>query len=393
MPLKVRVRPDTGSLEVAGRIKLPDGSKLRVRFRPQSTDRKLAEEEAIAYQAQVLREAWHGKKQGSRSFAEAVGSYINSKPRSPSEQARLKRIMLALGDVTLAEVDQQAVNRVCAKALRPGAKPATRTREVIGPIRTVLNHAHRQKEKDGSRWCDAPTFEIPEGSPGRTLFLTPAEARALVEAAAPHLKPLLLFLIGTGARLGEALELEWTEVDLDGATARLLKTKNGKQRVVELPPVVAAALRSLLRQKKGYVFLTQRGVPYEDRERQAGGQIRSAFEGAVRRAELNPAYSPHCLRHTFASWHWAIHKDDLRLMKAGGWSSLKLVERYAHLLPVKHVPEMIEFLKGDWKRQEIAAPAQNDQRTTEYLAENDQRTTEYLAENDQRTTEYLAENG
>jgi hypothetical protein len=34
-----------------------------------------------------------------------------------------------------------------------------------------------------------------------------------------------------------------------------------------------------------------------------------------------------------ASWHYAVHKDLLRLRTEGARSSVLLVERYAHLLP------------------------------------------------------------
>lgn len=38
----------------------------------------------------------------------------------------------------------------------------------------------------------------------------------LIEMAAPHLEPLLVFLVGTGARASEAIELEWEQRDLRG---------------------------------------------------------------------------------------------------------------------------------------------------------------------------------
>ena len=51
-----------------------------------------------------------------------------------------------------------------------------------------------------------------------------AKVERLIAAAAPHVKPLLLFLIGTGARMSEALELEWNAVDLVGARAIFWRT-------------------------------------------------------------------------------------------------------------------------------------------------------------------------
>ena len=66
---------------------------------------------------------------------------------------------------------------------------------------------------------------------------------------------------------------------------------------------------------------------YADRERRYGGQIKTGFAGALRRAGLAPSgdergLTPHCLRHTWASWHYALHKDLIRLQLEGGWSTI-----------------------------------------------------------------------
>jgi integrase len=98
------------------------------------------------------------------------------------------------------------------------------------PIRAVMRHAAEQE------WSDVPRFKVPKRTLGRTNFLVPDEARRLVSAAAPHIKPLLIFLLGTGARMAEALELEWRDVDLEGARAIFWRTKTGARRVAALPP-------------------------------------------------------------------------------------------------------------------------------------------------------------
>jgi integrase len=278
MPLNVVRRKDTGALTITGFVKYPDGSKLRVRSRAQSDRRDLAKEEAVALEARLLREAWHGEKRGARPFAEAVESYLLSAPRARGDLARLRRILVALGDVSLAAVDQAAVNRVRATILSPDAAPATITRGVIMPIRAVMRHAAEQG------WCDVPRFKVPKRTPGRTNFLVPDEARKLVLAAAPHIKPLLIFLLGTGARMAEALELEWRDVDLTGARAIFWRTKTGARRVAALLPAAIAVLAALPH-RDGRVFQWRRGE-YKDRERQGGGQIKTAWRcDPTRRAE------------------------------------------------------------------------------------------------------------
>ncbi|HWX48154.1 MAG TPA: site-specific integrase [Roseomonas sp.] len=223
----------------------------------------------------------------------------------------------------------------------------------------------------------------------RTRWLTPEEYTALREAAAPHLRPLVIFLAGTGARLSEALGLQWADVNLRLGTALLRDTKNGRDRQVELLPAVVAAMASItypvrqedrtlveVAERTGSVFRTSAGRPYAETGGLWGGQIATAWAGACRRARLPGSWregkprriqerlvvkgkvvtrikevrdrwwqpddvSPHTLRHTWATWHYAVHRDLLRLKHEGDWSSVGLVERYAKLAPSAAVPAIL----------------------------------------------------
>lgn len=336
MPLKVVRRRSTGALTIQGTV-----NHHRVRRRAQSDRLDLAHEEAAALEAEILRNAWHGERRGVRSFAEAVVSYLNAAPRAEGTRRRLNRILVALGDVRLASVNQDRLDLVKTRLYGASPNPGTVKRGLIVPVRAVLYHAWRRG------WCDAPAFEIVRQAQGRTRYLLPDEAQRLVLAAAPHLRPLLVFLLGTGARLGEALALQWRDVDLDGARAIFWETKSGKRRVATLSPSAVAAL-STPGPRQGPVFMwwRERGKraagrapiahPYADRKGEGGGQIKRSFAGAVKRAGLDPSLSPHALRHTWASWHYALHRDLLALKAEGAWSSVVLVERYAHLMPSGH---------------------------------------------------------
>jgi len=336
MPLRLGRRPGSPYLWVSGTVR---GQRLR-----ESTgtdDPALAEEYRSKREADLYRAAVHGARP-QVAFAAAAESYIvNSGPHSPATLARLRRLLIAIGPkAQVAEIDQQRIDVVAAKLLRLTSGQATRLREVTTPIRAILTHAARRG------WCDMPNFEAPAASPPRTEWLTPAEADAVAQNAAPHLQPLVLFLIGTGARLGEALALEWPDVDLTHARARLRDTKNGADRNLELCPRVVAAL-SRLQHRIGHVFRTRAGRRYEPRLEQGGGQIKTAWATALRRAGLSKrAITPHTCRHTWATWHAAIHRDPQLLRHEGGWSSLALVDRYAHLAPRTMAAEMEAWRLG-----------------------------------------------
>ena len=64
--------------------------------------------------------------------------------------------------------------------------------------------------------------------------------------------PLISFLLNTGARIGEALKLDWRNVDLEFRTVRILSrgaggpgTKTGASRTVPLNAMAMSALTAL----------------------------------------------------------------------------------------------------------------------------------------------------
>lgn len=87
----------------------------------------------------------------------------------------------------------------------------------------------------------------PKGDPGGRV-LAPAEVVLLREAATRHRggqwAPLVDLLVFTGMRIGEALSLTWSDVDLPDAlvTVRVSKSRRGR-RHISLPPQAVAALR------------------------------------------------------------------------------------------------------------------------------------------------------
>jgi integrase len=254
----------------------------------------------------------------------------------------------AIGDLPLGSINQETATRAKQAMLAADAAPATIRRGVIVPLRAVMLHANRLG------WCDAPRFKIPREPQGRTRYLLPSEAERLILAAAPHIKPLVVFLLCTGARMSEALELQWRDVDLVGRRAIFWQTKGGSRRVASLPARVGLSLGDVSPSARGAVFRTNTGAAYADRARAGGGQIKTAWKATLRRAGLPTEITPHDLRHTWASWHYAAHRDLLALKIEGGWSSVALVERYAHLMPAGHEAEISAFWGADnWKAQTL----------------------------------------
>jgi hypothetical protein len=119
MPLKVVRRKSTGAWTISGTV-----GGMRIQKRASSNNIRLAQEEATALEARLLREEWHGAKRGTKTFGEAVLSYAEAVPRAKGTYRRLIRLWHAIGESTpIASIDQDAVIRARDRMLKPAAIP------------------------------------------------------------------------------------------------------------------------------------------------------------------------------------------------------------------------------------------------------------------------------
>lgn len=356
--LKIVSRSGTPTLYVRGTV-----LGIRVNQSTGTDDPALAEQYRAKLADRLYREALHGpapKAAPVASFAEAVVSYLEAADRSENTTASVRKLILHFGEMPLPEINQLAVDGASRAILRPGAAGATKLRQIVTPIRAILRHAVAR-----GMLQFMPMIETPKVAKVRRDFLRPAEALALVHAATPRLRPLLVFAIATGARPAEYLDLDWRDVDLRGRRVRLLM-KGGATRNVDLNEAAVMALSSI-EHRDGPVFRQTKGQRYRDTNRTSGGQFSTAWAGACHRAGLpgelrvyarkdrkkgpsyerfSPEHSPYVMRHTWASWHYAIHKDLVLLETEGAWEGPAMVRVYAHLMPAAYRQEAIDFLEG-----------------------------------------------
>jgi len=117
----------------------------------------------------------------------------------------------ALRDKLLTEIDQLAIDNA-ASELYPNATAATRNRQFYTPVSAVLKHGGIDKR-----------FKRPKGWRGdkSTSWLEPEQAFALFRAADCIGSEFGLFLrVHTGMRLGDALSVQLSQVNLERARAR-----------------------------------------------------------------------------------------------------------------------------------------------------------------------------
>ncbi len=303
--------------------------------------RELADAIRIRREGQVLQESIFGVR-ASRGFAEAAIAYVEKvRPRGTQRAAIIGRtrrdgtvsacLVSDFGSRLVSAIDQAALDEVAAGRFG-GKKPGTVQRQLIAPLVSVLRFAAKRK------WCDTPIFERPRYDDRRRRWASYEEADRLIASAALHLRPLLLFLMLTGARMTEAIELEWSEVDLVRRWIVFRGTKRGsgpdaagEDRGVPLHPQLVAVLANLpAKEKTGRVFLTNRGRPYGDRREQGGGHISTGWASACRRAKIRDL-RPHDLRHTCSTWLTMAGVHEQVRDEIMGHASTDMGRRYSHI--------------------------------------------------------------
>ena len=179
-----------------------------------------------------------------------------------------------------------------------------------------------------------PIIERPKTSEAGAAMDIAARGRPADEAASGHMRPLIIFLLYTGARVGEALWLDWRNVDLPRAHVTFPKTKNGESagraaasarggragqpeasRGRSVPPAGRPALHA----PEGHRTTRRRAPHSHRRSRARAGELGSRASACT---TVGTRGRPGTTRR---------NRDLGALQRLGGWKTLSMVMRYAHV--------------------------------------------------------------
>jgi integrase len=140
---------------------------------------------------------------------------------------------------------------------------------------------------------------------------------------------IFLFMLRCGLRVSEVCALAWDAIDLDAETVRINQGKGQVDRIVYLSPDVKRALTVWRAHHTPGVYLFP--SPKRHRAHLFRSQINVLMDQYLTAAGLTRHYSPHCLRHTFAT-HLLNAGVSLEVLKElMGHHSISLTLRYAQL--------------------------------------------------------------
>ena len=188
---------------------------------------------------------------------------------------------------------------------------------------------------------------------------------------------LLTTLALTGGRLGEGLGLQWDDVDIEHREIRVQRTlshgivttpKSGHGRRVAIGPELAKLLLRLRmrRAEQGrryqwselppWVFPTSAGGPPDVT------RLRRHFRGCLKTAGLPLTFTPHSLRHTFASILLQRGEPPQWVQQQLGHASIQLtVDTYGQWLPKQPTKGGLEALERLMGSRTVANPSEMGQ--------------------------------
>ena len=228
-------------------------------------------------------------------------------------------------------IKREDLERFVARLVRDKKLSAKRAKNVLSTFRRILASA-----VEWDVMIALPRFpRIRVAESGYDFFTRDESDKLLGAARTTEERAILMFALHTGARAGEQLAFEWSDLDLYNKLAVFRRssslgivgpTKSGKERKVPLTPTLEATLRAIRHARGRLVFCNPDGKPL------TLWQLHERLEGACRRAGLRRIRWHDC-RHSFASQLASAGVPLRQVQEYLGHSTILMTMRYAHLAP------------------------------------------------------------
>ncbi|MBI4565643.1 MAG: site-specific integrase [Planctomycetes bacterium] len=256
----------------------------------------------------------------------------------------MRNLEAAFGDLRLHEITPALVEKFKAARAKE-VKPATVNRDLMS-LKRLYNLILKGKILPEAHIIATLPIRIGflRENNARLRYLTDKEYAELLVACdridlkrrasstvrAVPLKEIVITAVHTGMRLGEILNLKWSDVDLQGRVITIHEAKWGSSRHVPINSVLGETLGKIPRRLGSpYVFY------HEGQGKRAGDKyewIKRSWTVVLKEAGITNLRF-HDLRHTTASWLVMRGVPLKTVQEILGHKSFQTTLRYAHLAP------------------------------------------------------------
>ena len=302
-------------------------------------DKSVATEVAAALNADVVRSKFDipVKYKTKKSFGDAWAEYIKSISGPPGigkDKISLSKHFLPMfqkKDISAIDrhdiINYQAVRRkgVMDNPKNLGKRESEISFRTVNYELAILSHFFNYCVLKGYIQSN-PAFKIKKlNELSRLKTLSDSDIEKLIAGATNKLtRDLITFLIYTGCRKGEALNLKWDDVDLQNDVIAVKGTKTKYDRYIPISKPLKSLLTGIERNQDCLYVFNQNGAKL--------GNFRKSFTTACRNAGLKDLRI-HDLRHVFAS---KMVMGGTSLYITGellGHRTTQMTKRYSHLVP------------------------------------------------------------
>jgi integrase len=178
----------------------------------------------------------------------------------------------------------------------------------------------------GGKW-DPPKYKVAQKLP---FIPTEAELDALIAGCGPKTSTFLRLLKETGARLGEAHRLKWSDIDFETGTVRITPEKGSKPRIFKLSTKLLSMLLALKnRSQKDHIFSKLLRT-----QRRLFSKQRVNLARKLQNTRLLQIHF-HTFRHWKATMEYHKTKDILHVMQILGHRNINNTLIYTQLVNLK----------------------------------------------------------
>ena len=300
-------------------------------------NKKLAQQIANTIEADLVRKKFSMPVKNNYTFLTAWEQYIKSQSHSSKtteDKISLSKHFLpifkdkSISDITQSNIKDYQLKRkieIMAMTKNIGKKESEISFRSVNLEITTLHHFFNFCIEKGliEKNSAAGVKKLNELS--RLKTLSDSDIGKLIGSATNKLtRDLITFLIYTGCRKGEALNLKWDDVDLQNDVIAIKGTKTKYDRYIPISKPLKELLSHINKIQDCLYVFNKNGAKL--------GDFKKSFHTACKNAGFKDMHI-HDLRHVFAS---KMVMDGTSLYITGellGHRTTQMTKRYSHLVP------------------------------------------------------------
>jgi len=337
------------------------------RIRKKVGSEKDAENALAAIKADILRGEYRFKKDRKIRFEDFAKEYLDyakvNKRSWGRDESSLKRLLPHFKDMLLSKITPRHIEEYKRMRLDK-VKTGTINRELAS-----LKHMFTIAEKLGKFDDKNPVKQVKFFQERQYVMkiLDREEIKRLIDAAADHLKPILIIAVSTGMRKGEIFNLRWGDVDFIDYYIHIKETKSNVMRKIPMNSIVAATLKNIER-KSEFIFPSS----WSKKHKHINDVFR-LLKAACKKAGIEDLRF-HDLRHTAATLMVTGGVPLVTVSQILGHATIHMTMKYAHPTPEdkrKAVNVLASIFEPEREKQgTIQAQGQIDNSVTSLLSKS-----------------------